>query len=118
MKRHQSYMFAALLLVAPFAAFAGDPSGMNKTSGWATNCEDEKYSRWFLMDEAEGAKFKILFGNSIKVTPYPGLHDIKDLRNDPRIEWLSEDKISVSNPRRPPVGWDGGMIFHRCYPHR
>ncbi len=81
---------------------------------WAVDCSNTKTNYWFLMDEADNVKYPILIGNSIKVTPYPGLHDVKDIHNDPRIIWVSNDQISVSNDNKRKLGWSGRLIFNRC----
>lgn len=98
------------ILVSLFSrlAFAGSPL-------WSTDCEalNTKTSNWFLMDEREDSTLPIFIGNEITVIPYPGLQDIKNLKNDPRIHWLSKNLISVSNSDEK-AGWEGRLIFYRC----
>lgn len=100
-------LLLCLLLFLPLPSISQAKSPL-----WRVDC-DNKDSYWFLMDERKGAAMPIFIGNSITVIPYPGLGDIKDIYNDPRIEWLSKDKISVLNNDKD-AGWKGHMIFHRC----
>jgi hypothetical protein len=84
----------------------------NKISVWANSCQEINTSRWFMM-ECGKHKYPIKIGNSIKVIPYPGLHDVIDVYSDPRIQWLSDDKISVANAAKI-FGWNGKLTFYRC----
>ncbi|MEJ2611542.1 MAG: hypothetical protein P8179_16025 [Candidatus Thiodiazotropha sp.] len=84
-----------------------------KSHFWAVDCDAPKTSGWFLMDERPGRRRPIVIGNSIKMIPYRGLHDIMNVFKDERIKWVSHDEIIVANPDKE-WGWPGTRTYHRC----
>jgi len=75
--------------------------------------EDKPFFMWFAMDEETTDKSPLQFCHGWRCIPYPGFWEYFDLKNDPRIKWISDNQIEVSNSDKD-VGWEGFKQFNRC----
>lgn len=114
MRTIRVHLLILVLCLAAYPATRSVAQVQGRSPVWSVDCANLKTSRWFIIDERESAKSPGVFiGNSITVVGYPGLHDVEDVHDDPRIRWISADEITVSNDDED-VGWEGRLVFHRC----
>jgi len=99
----------ALIIGIFYAGFAYAASSL---SFWSIDCDENKNTGFAIIDEASD-QYKIRLVGGFKTIPYPGLHDVVDIRNDERIIWISDTEISVSNSD-PDAGWSGRKTFYNC----
>lgn len=105
-------ILTVLLLAAASASLAADGKPV-LLSTWSTDCDNQKTARWFALEQHGEDEYMFIFCYGFKCIRLPGFWEPFDVYDDPRVRWLSESSMEVSNDDKD-AGWDGYIEFHRC----